>query len=374
VSGYVTLQDLEGTLRSGGIIACMRNLNLLVRGCIVLGFLVCTFAASGARGQVLRFADLNTRDFAGLDRDKTVVVVPGGILEEHGPYLPASSDGIFNSRLAEDLAAEIVKRPGWKALVLPMIPLGAGSASEIGKRFAFPGDCTVLPTTLRAIFMDLGDQLGKQGFRWVIIVHGHGDAKHNLMLDEAGDYFHDSYGGEMVNLFGYLWAMDLKDFRTAQERLQDGQPEHATMNETSWILALRPELVSPDYKTAKPMAGKSIQELAEIASQKDWPGYFGAPALATKQVGEQSYAQWFERSKDFVQKVLAGENYRNLPRYSALSGDEPGHAEAAILNEHTKMLRQHHAPEMAKVKPLLDPSWTPFGPQLVELVERRVAR
>ena len=38
----------------------------------------------------------------------------------------------------------------------------AGSASEIGKRFAFPGDCTVLPMTLRAIFMDIGDQLGKQ--------------------------------------------------------------------------------------------------------------------------------------------------------------------------------------------------------------------
>jgi creatinine amidohydrolase/Fe(II)-dependent formamide hydrolase-like protein len=166
-----------------------------------------------------------------------------------------------------------------------MIPLGAGSASEIGNRFAFPGDCTVLPITLRAIFMDLGDQLGKQGFRWVIVVHGHGDPKHNLMLDEAGDYFHDIYGGEMVNLFGYLWAMDLKDFRTAEQKMQDGQPEHATMSETSWILALRPELVSPDYKTAKPRAGKSIQELAEVASQKDWPGYFLAPALATKRLG-----------------------------------------------------------------------------------------
>src|SRR5262249_4411915 len=62
------------------------------------------------------------------------------------------------------------------------------------------------------------------------------------------------------SLFGYLWAMDLKDFRTAEEKAQDGQPEHATMNETSWILALRPELVSPDCKTAKPRAGKTIEE------------------------------------------------------------------------------------------------------------------
>jgi len=345
---HPTNQDFERTLGSSGIIARMWNPNLLVRHWAVFGFFICTFTGSGVRGQVLRFADLNTRDFAALDRDKTVVVVPGGILEEHGPYLPAGSDGIFNNRLAEDLAAEIARRPGWKALVLPMIPLGAGSASEIGKRFAFPGDCTVLPITLRAIFMDLGDQLGKQGFRWVIVVHGHGDPKHNLMLDEAGDYFHDIYGGEMVNLFGYLWAMDLKDFRTAEERMQDGQPEHATMNETSWILALRPELVSPDYKTAKPKSGKSIQELAEVASQKDWPGYFGAPALATKQLGEQSYAQWLERSKDFLRKVLAGENYRNLPRYSALYGDDPGDEGAAKLNER---LAQEHEEWLKKTVP-----------------------
>ena len=48
-----------------------------------------------------------------------------------------------------------------------------------------------------------------------------------------------------------------------------------------------------------------------------------------------------------------------------------GHSSDKMVDHYTKMLRQHHAPEMAKVKPLLDPSWTPFGPQLVE---GRVAR
>ena len=55
--------------------------------------------------------------------------------------------------------------------------------------------------------MDLADQLGDQHFRWILLVHGHGDPAHNRMLDDAGDYFHETYGGEMVNLFGYLWAM-----------------------------------------------------------------------------------------------------------------------------------------------------------------------
>jgi integrase len=36
-----------------------------------------------------------------------------------------------------------------------------------------------------------------------------------------------------------------------------------------------------------------------------------------------------------------------------------GHSSDKMIDHYTKLLRQHHAPEMAKVKPLLDPSWTP---------------
>ena len=39
-----------------------------------------------------------------------------------------------------------------------------------------------------------------------------------------------------------------------------------------------------------------------------------------------------------------------------------GHSSDKMIDHYTKMLRQHHAPEMAKVKPLLDPSWTIWTP------------
>lgn len=291
--------------------------------------------------QILRFADLNTRDFSKLDRNKTVVILPGGILEEHGPYLPSGTDGIFNSRLSDDLATAIASRPGWTAVVMPSIPLGAGAANEMGKKYSFPGSCTVLPATLRSIFMDLADQLGQQGFRWILVVHGHGDPTHNKMLDQAGDYFHDTYGGEMVNLFGYLWAMDLKDYRTPEQQNQDGLPEHATMNETSWILALKPQAVAPDYKNAVPHSGKSIQQLEQIAERKDWPGYFGAPGLASPELGTKMYTQWVERGVELINQILDGRQYRTLKRYGDLYGDDPADAAAASVNE--KLESQHAA-------------------------------
>jgi creatinine amidohydrolase/Fe(II)-dependent formamide hydrolase-like protein len=305
-------------------------------------FIIAALAfATPLSAQVLRFAELNTRDFAKLNLKQTVVILPGGILEEHGPYLPAGTDDIFNAKLADDLAHAIASRPGWTALVLPSIPLGAGAANEMGQKYSFPGSCTILPTTLRALFMDLADQLGQQGFRWIVVVHGHGDPAHNRMLDQAGDYFHETYGGEMVNLFGYLWAMDLKDFRTPEQQKQDGLPEHATMAETSWILALKPKAVASDYKNAVPYPGQSIQELEQIASRKDWPGYFGAPALGSAGLGEKMYTQWVQRGIELISQILDGQDYRKLPRYGDVYADDPGDAAAIAVNERFEL--QHQA-------------------------------
>lgn len=36
-----------------------------------------------------------------------------------------------------------------------------------------------------------------------------------------------------------------------------------------------------------------------------------------------------------------------------------GHSSDRMIDHYTRLLRQHHAPEMAKLKPLLDPIWTP---------------
>jgi creatinine amidohydrolase/Fe(II)-dependent formamide hydrolase-like protein len=291
-----------------------------------------------SQAQMRELVSLNTRQIEALDRSKTVVIVPGGILEEHGPYLPIGADGIFNQRLADDLAAFIAAKPGWTALMLPSVPLGAGAANEMGAKYSFPGSCTVLPGTLRSVFMDFADQLGKQRFRWILLVQGHGDPVHNQMLDEASDYFHDTYGGEMVHVFGYVWAAP-KEFRTSEEQKSDGRAEHATMTETSVILALKPEWVASDYKTAKPYAGPSIEELEKIAKQNDWPGYFGDPALGTASLGTKIYQQWLAQGKELVTQVLAGNNYRKLQRYGDLTSGDP--ADIAAANENARLEAQH---------------------------------
>jgi hypothetical protein len=52
---------------------------------LLAGVMVCT--AAGASAQIVRLTDLNIAQIRALDRSRTVALLPGGMLEEHGPYL-----------------------------------------------------------------------------------------------------------------------------------------------------------------------------------------------------------------------------------------------------------------------------------------------
>jgi Creatinine amidohydrolase len=95
--------------------------------CTILVLAILSLAATDARAQVLRLAEMDAAAVARLDRARTIVIIPGGILEEHGPHLPVNADGYRNERIAADVAAAVAARPGWAALVLPTVPLGSGS-------------------------------------------------------------------------------------------------------------------------------------------------------------------------------------------------------------------------------------------------------
>jgi len=51
---------------------------------------------------------------------------------------------------------------------------------------------------------------------------------------------------------------------------------HSGMDETSGMLAVRPDLIDPKYRSAKTRAGEKMEDLVTIATSKDWPGYFGS--------------------------------------------------------------------------------------------------
>jgi hypothetical protein len=107
---------------------CLRSL---------LTTLLLTLAASSGEAQIHYVARMNTDQIRALDRNKTVIVLPGGILEQHGPYLPSFADGFGNEWTSGRLAEAIVAKPGWQVRgvnyfcrLTTTISAGEGRANE----------------------------------------------------------------------------------------------------------------------------------------------------------------------------------------------------------------------------------------------------
>lgn len=289
---------------------------------ICLALVLLASFATQAFAQIYHVKEMNTEQIRALDRQKTVVLLPGGILEQHGPYLPSFTDGYKSERLVHELANAVVERPGWKVLIFPIIPLGTAPANIIGFRYHFDGSYTVRPSTLRTLYMDLATELGEGGFRWIFVISFHAPPPHHRALNQAGDYFRDTYGGHMVNLPALEGrAEQLEQRRTMmseKEQQEDASSPHAGMAETSETLFLRPDLVNPAYKKATPLSAPDRKRLAEIAQAEDWPGYFGSPRLASVAYGAQTLKLRFSQLIGLALKILDGFDYRQMPR----RGDE----------------------------------------------------
>ncbi len=306
---------------------------------------------------------MNTEQISSLDKRKTVVILTGGVLEQHGPHLPSFTDGYSNEWLAQKLAEAIVlQRPGWSVLMFPTIPLGHEGGNEIGAQFIFPGTYSIRRSTLRAIFMDLGTELGLQGFKWVFVVHGHGSPYHNLMLDEAGEYFRDTYGGQMVNIFGLMpnkeqfAALNLPPSPdkalSAEEKKEIGNIDvHAGFDETSRLMFLRPELVNPIFKQLPPLTTNDFVDFFKVTRTTGWLGYQSSPRLANANYGALAMQYRSQQHNALALAILDGKlDERNLPRYAKILTGNPQVKISLELSTKNEIERERNQREWMKRK------------------------
>jgi creatinine amidohydrolase/Fe(II)-dependent formamide hydrolase-like protein len=229
--------------------------------------------------------------------------------------------------LSQKLAEAIVARPGYTVLIFPTVPLGIGGANEIGGKYVFPGTYSVRRGTLRAVFMDLATELGEQGFRWIFVMHGHGSPFHNLILDQACDYFRDIYGGRMVHLRGLEPTPEqLAKLKLTPPNLNLSESEnrengsfdiHAGLDETSRLMFLHPELVDPIYRRLQPFPVNNPSELFQVGKSSTWRGYIGSPRLATANYGAQLQQYHAVRDSALALSILDGSlDEREIPRYA----------------------------------------------------------
>jgi len=167
--------------------------------------------------------------------------------------------------------------------------------------------------------MDLATELGEQGFKWIMVVHVHGSPLHIGALDDAGDFFHDMYGGRMVNLWGLLpvlggWGSAMS-IMTAEQKKEDGLSLHGGADEHSLMLYIKPNLVATDYREAKSVTGSTYAESFAVANQEKWQGYIGAPRLASAKLDRHIWMSFSAAALKTTLEMLRGTDPAAYPRY-----------------------------------------------------------
>jgi len=220
-------------------------------------------------------------------KERRVVLIPVGAIEQHGPHLPLDMD---------NLAVEaICERAGRKApdllLVAPPIHYGFNEHN-----MDFPGTVTAEPFTFVSYCRDVAHSFGRMGFQRVIFVNGHGSNAHLLEL-----------AARQATLLNKAWVASLshwdlvrEEFAKIRESVFPGGVAHACEFETSIYMHLAPERVRMDkirngvraqgkYFWEDLMGGSPVK-FTDWRSKATKTGVGGDPTLATPAKGKKVVA------------------------------------------------------------------------------------
>jgi creatinine amidohydrolase len=290
---------------------------------------LCVIDVSASQGprssqRIYKLEELRWPQIEALDRERTMFILPTGMLEEHGPHLPIGADTFGVTFEADGVAHRVARAlPQWNIVMMPVIDYGHGGATIIGGHLVHPGTYGIRQSTIRALVADVGAQVALNRFKWMFVLTGHGAPTHSIAVNEACDFVSQSFAVTMLHVSALFRADDAIQTRgkemTAKyfspaEISSFGLDVHAGTGETSGILALRPDLVDSSYKKLPALAGQTREELQAIARTPGWQGYLSAPARASAAYGRAVEAWWVEGTSDLILRAIGGRDLSKAPR------------------------------------------------------------
>lgn len=240
-----------------------------------------------------RLADLTTEEVRGIvSRPPTAVLVPVGSVEPHGPHLPLGTDTIISETAAERACDALAAR-GVSAVVAPSVPYGVTDFAQ-----GFAGAVSVPAQALTALLKAIVAGLLADGWTHVSLVSNHLEPGHDAAVRAAA-----GPGASVATPLTRRWG------RTLTDEFKRGDC-HAGRYETSLVLAAGSRasaLVKAEHR-ALPPVGVSLSDairggknrFRDIGMDR---AYTGAPAEATREEGDASYARLVEM---IVTEVLEG--------------------------------------------------------------------
>lgn len=222
---------------------------------------------------------------------RALVILPVGVVEEHGAHLPLGLDSFAAEAYAAS-AAPHLERQGYEIAVAPTVSYGVARAA-----IDFPGTLSLEPETLKSMIIEIGRSLARHGFERQVILNGHRDLHHMKALDDARATLVEENSARVLCVgFAHDPAITTASYREGVRHLyRSPRPDregHGGESETSVALYAFPDLVRKEVLgQLSPNFDYDLEafrnETRDYGSLSDGRGYFGWPQAGTAETGRQ---------------------------------------------------------------------------------------
>jgi len=228
------------------------------------------------------FGELTFQDISKRLRATSILCLPIGSIEQHGPHLPLGTDAV----LAEEFTRRIIGRwvETYDLWQLPTLTVSLAREHEWA-----PGTLSLSIQGMTALVRDLGREIARGlPTRNLAIINGHGGNRG--ILEALAQDLRADFGLNVCIMHPAVWA---------ESGDTTGVPEiHGGKNETSMMLAIAPHLVRRDLIEQKIKLDAANVRTVIVDPAVTWPwttnekqiadmGVIGDPKAASAEFGEQ---------------------------------------------------------------------------------------
>jgi creatinine amidohydrolase len=235
------------------------------------------------------WGDYRTTEYASIDPDRTIAVLPVAAIEQHGPHLPVSTDTTIMQGMLETVIARLPE--DLDVRILPVQSVGKSN-----EHLYAPGTLTLPARVLIEAWTELGASVARAGVKKIVFVNSHGGNEEIMGIVSR----------ELRVRFGML------SVKTSWQRfgrpagmytdLEDRHGIHGGDVETSLMLHFRPDLVdmseARNFVSNVAQAEKDFELLRQtgthafawIATDLNPHGVVGDASIATAEKGRLTAA------------------------------------------------------------------------------------
>ena len=257
---------------------------------------------------IRHWQQLSTTDFDQIDKAQTLVLMPFGATEQHGPHLPVGTDAL--------LVEEVLRRLSPRLADLDALILPTTWCTKSGEHHTFAGSLDLRAETLLMVVHDMVAGIARAGFQKLVLMNWHGGNSHLM-----GVLARDIRIRQRLPTF----LIDIVSIFMGPGYDQSGVPQtldiHAGRYETGMMLAAYPEWVKPgpyenigsDLQRGRTAASFTGHQLLLVEGGPIYPGWetddltadgvIGDPAGSTAEEGEQNLAAMVARVEAMLREI-----------------------------------------------------------------------